>query len=146
MSELSNAKKKQLAEQLYVYDDLSQKEIAEYLGTTQKTISDWKTKGKWDEMKSAQTLTRDEIIKNLYHQALKIQEVVKGEDRMMTPAEVDMIMKISASIEKLDKKINLQVIIPVFKEFGKWLVEINPELAKSILPYQKQFIYLKAGE
>jgi uncharacterized protein YjcR len=140
---MANQKNKELrlAEQLYVYDDMSQKEIAEYLNVSEKTISNWKEKGDWDKMKSARSLTRDSIIKGLYENALLITNTAKEAKRPLNSKEMDAIVKIASSIEKLDKKFNIPVVIGVFKEFNNWVVNIDPNMAIKLTEYQRKFIY-----
>ena len=120
---------------------MSQKEISEYLDVTEATVSKWKTAGEWDKMKAAKGLTKDTIIKNLYEEALSIQNKARDDKRNLNSKEMDVIMKIAASIEKMDRKFNLPTVIGVFKEFNIWLVNVNPELAKSVTEFQRKFIY-----
>jgi len=77
MAKISAQKRREIAEQLYIYQDMSQKEIAAYLETSEQTITRWKNKHKWEELRCAQTVTRDNILKNLYTAANEIQEVAK---------------------------------------------------------------------
>lgn len=127
--------------QLYVYNDMRQKEIAQYLSTTEATISRWSREDKWEETKAANTITRDNIIRNLYIQAQQIQDKANNENRNLDSKEMDIIMKIAAAIEKLDKKLTIQAVIMVFKDFNKWLLEVDPEACKPLVEHQRKFIY-----
>ena len=143
---MNSSQKKSLAERLYVFTDADQKDIAEQVGTTQQTITRWKAQGGWEERKAAETLTKSSIIKNYYALILDWQEVIKKEARMPTASEVDAQHKIASAIEKLNNnKIVLPQIITVFKEYDKWLVQTNPELAKQNTEFQKKFIHMKAA-
>lgn len=138
---LKAKERRELAEQLYIHHDMTQKEIAEYVQSNENVVSRWKKKYNWEDKKAAQSVTRDEILKNLYNNALEIQRQAKEENRSLTSKEVDQIVKIATSIEKLDKKLNIPTIIMVFKNFLKWLVQVDPEVARTITTYQKQYLY-----
>ena len=142
---MNNKQKKDLARQLFIYDDMPQKEIATYIATSENTISKWKQEEKWEDIKSAKSVTKEEIIRNYYHLILESQKIIKDDKRMPTASEVDAQHKMASSIEKLSgNKIVLPQIIAVFKEYDKWLVQIDPELAKRNSEFQKKFIQMKA--
>lgn len=139
---MANHKKKQqsTAEQLYIYADMSQKDIAVYLEVSENTVSKWKTDGKWDELKGAKTLTKDEIIKNYYLITADTLQRARDDKRSLTSGEADSLYKIACSIDKLDKTIKLPQVIAVFKKFNEWLAEENLEAVKNLTEFQKQFI------
>ncbi len=62
----------------------------------------------------------------------------------------DKLSKLSATIEKLDKKANVVDAIEVFMAFNRWIQDrasydpdITPELVKAINKYQNQFLMEK---
>ena len=64
MAELSNSQKKEWAQTLYLRENLTQAEIAERVGVSRVTISNWIKAGKWEEHKAGITLTRQEQVNN----------------------------------------------------------------------------------
>ena len=48
MAELSNSQKKEWAQTLYLRENLTQAEIAERVGVSRVTISNWIKAGKWE--------------------------------------------------------------------------------------------------
>ena len=119
------------------------------IGRTVRTVHNWKTKGNWDKLKAARTLTRQALLANQYNAALQIQKQwfdAKGEQRPPTSSEIDMLAKIAAFIEKLDKSSSLPVIIEVFMAFGKWLASVDPEAARTLTKHQNQYLKIKANE
>ncbi len=138
---MTNKQKRSLGMQLFVYNDMRQKEIAQYLSVTEATVSRWAQADKWEDTKAANTVTRDNIIRNLYIQAQQIQDKANEENRNLDSKEMDIIMKIAAAIEKLDKKLTIQTVIMVFKDFNKYLLDIDPEICKQLVDYQRKFIY-----
>lgn len=139
---MKKSKKAELAEQLYLEAGMDGKEIAEYLDTTEATVSRWNQKYKWKEKKAAKTITRDSIIRHLYSQALKISQDAEDQKRSLTTSETDQLVKIATSIEKLDKKLNVTTCVMVFKAFIEYLVrqEGGLNVAKGITSFQKSFL------
>jgi DNA-binding XRE family transcriptional regulator len=140
---MSKNKPKQLAEALYLRGDMSQKDIAKYVGVTEKTIGEWKEDGNWEEIREAKTLTKDEVVSNLYRNAYDIQVAAAEANRTLTVKETDQIIKIATSIEKLDKSVSIHQMIQVFKDFNVWMVEVDLTLAKEFSLRQKEFLRTK---
>lgn len=65
-----------LAKRYYIQDGMSQKEIAERLILTEKTVGTWVKKGNWDKEKTSLLVTKDKQIADLYDQlACVINEI-----------------------------------------------------------------------
>jgi transposase len=141
MEKITNAKKKQIAEKLYIYNDQSQKEIADDLGVSEKTLTKWKKEGKWDDIKAAHTSGTDELIKALLEENLAITRDAKAEKRRLTSKEVDIMSKNVKAITTLNKDVTLVTIIMVFKRYNKWLVELAPDVAAANTEFQRKFLY-----
>ena len=52
MADLTNAQKKEWAKTLYLRENLTQQEIAERVGVSRVTVSNWVRSGKWEEQKA----------------------------------------------------------------------------------------------
>lgn len=147
-SELEN--KKQLGRALYL-SGMDQQEIAERLGVSRVTISNWCTKEGWKEARAAKNITRPELVNKLLLTIDQlIENVNKSNDPTLIGSLADKLSKLSAVVEKLDKKANVVDAIEVFMAFNKWLQynaefdpEITPELMKAINKYQNQFLMEK---
>lgn len=136
---LTMEEKKAIAFDLYMDTDKTQKEIAEIVGVTEKTIGKWKAEGDWDLLKNATSITARNIIDNLYKRAYILSEDPES--------KADDIIKIANSIEKLsNKKVTVSQIINVFKDFTKWAFSENAETAKEINLLQKKYIDFKISE
>ena len=147
-SELEN--KKQLGRSLYM-SGMEQQEIAERLGVSRVTISNWCTKEGWKEARAAKNITRPELVNKLL---LTIDQLITSVNQSNNPDMIaglaDKLSKLSAVVEKLDKKANVVDAVEVFMAFNKWLQynsefdpEITPELIKAINKYQNQFLMEK---
>jgi hypothetical protein len=131
---LSRDRKRDLALELYLNTDKTQKEICEIVGWTEKTFTENKEKGEWDAMKGASTITAQNIIKKLY---LKLEQIVDNPDGI----NADALIKVAKSIEFLsNKRVTVSHHINCAKEFTTWLFSKKPELAKELNKYQNEFI------
>ena len=59
---------KDLAKILFVNEGVTQKEIAERLTLTEKTVSKWVKDGEWDKLKTSMLVTKDNQLTALYRQ------------------------------------------------------------------------------
>ena len=69
---------KELAERIYLSDySLTQKEVSEKVGVTEKTISNWIESGKWKDKRNSLLVTKKNQLVNLYQQLEMINEEIK---------------------------------------------------------------------
>ena len=61
--ELTNTQKKEWAKTLYLKENLTQQEIADRVGVSRVSVSNWVRAGKWEEQRVGITLTREEQIR-----------------------------------------------------------------------------------
>ena len=135
---LGREEKKAIALDLFLDTDKTQKEIAEIVNVTEKTVTKWKVEGDWDLLKSASTITARNIIDNIYQ---KMHEL-----SLSDKLEADKLIKLASTIEKLsNKKVTVSQIINVFKDFTTWAFGEDPELAKQINLLQKKYVNNKIG-
>lgn len=137
-------KKKELAKELYLNTTLTQKEIAERVGVTEKTLKKWREAGDWEKLKSAMLSTKDEIISRYLRMINSILEIAENDDRAVTDAEADKISKLNKAMDAINKELGLSVIIQVFQEYNAFLLPLNTDLAKANNIYQDKFINIKA--
>lgn len=136
---LTNDEKYAIAQDLFLETDKTQKEIAEIIHVTEKTLGKWKTEGDWDMLKSATTVTARKIIENLYKKAHALSEDPKSKP--------NDIIQIANSIEKLsNKKVTISQIINVFRDFIIYAFTQDPEIAKEVNLLQKKYVDFKIGE
>mgnify|MGYP002623395955 CR=1 FL=1 len=150
MTKAETENKKQLGRSLYL-SGMEQQEIAERLGVSRVTISNWCTKEGWKEARAAKNITRPELVNKLL---LTIDQLITSVNQSNNPDLIaglaDKLSKLSAVVEKLDKKANVVDAVEVFMAFNKWLQynsefdpEITPELIKAINKYQNKFLMEK---
>lgn len=139
--------RKALARSLYL-SGMEQIEIAERVGVSRVTISKWCISDSWKEVRAAKNITRPELVNKLLLTIDKlISQVNESNDPSLIAGLGDKLAKLSAVIEKLDKKANVVDAIEVFIAFSKWLEfrsqtdpEVTPELIKTINKFQDKYI------
>ena len=109
------------------------------------------SKERWKEARAAKNITRPELVNKLLSTIDQlISSVNDSKDPTLIGSLADKLSKLSAVVEKLDKKANVVDAIEVFMAFNRWLQynsefdpEITPELIKAINKYQNQFLMQK---
>ena len=152
MTKAEIEQKKNLARTLYLAG-MEQTEIAEKIGISRVTISKWAAAGGWKETRAAKNITRPELVNKLLLTIDKlIEQVNSSDDPSLIAGLGDKLAKLSAVIEKLDKKANVVDAIEVFMAFSKWIEfrstidpDITTELVKAINKYQDLYITEQMG-
>ena len=147
MTKAEIEKKKSLARSLFL-SGMEQTEIAEKVDVSRVTISKWCTSEGWKEARAAKNVTRPELVNKLLLTIdTLITQVNSSDDPTLIAGLGDKLAKLSAVIEKLDKKANVVDAIEVFMAFSKWMKfraqsdpNITPELLKTFNYYQDLFI------
>ena len=139
MTKAEIEKKKSLARSLFL-SGMEQTEIAEKVDVSRVTISKWCTSEGWKEARAAKNVTRPELVNKLLLTIdTLITQVNSSDDPTLIAGLGDKLAKLSAVIEKLDKKANVVDAIEVFMAFSKWIEyrstidpDVTPELVKAI--------------
>lgn len=145
-------RKKSLARSLYLAG-MEQQEIADKVGASRVTISKWANADAWKEARAAKQITRPELVNKLLLTIdTLITQVNQSEDPALIAGLGDKLAKLSAVIEKLDKKANVVDAIEVFMAFSKWMEyrasvdpTVTPELLRTINKYQDLYITEQMG-
>ena len=135
MADLTNAQKKEWAKTLYMRENLTQQEIAERVGVSRVTVSNWVRAGKWEEQKAGLTLTRQEQVANLYRQVAEINRAISARaegERFPNSKEADILGKLSAAIRNMEQETGIADIIGVLTGFIEWLRPFDLEKAKEL--------------
>ena len=134
-ADLTNAQKKEWAKTLYLRENLTQQEIADRVGVSRVTVSNWVRAGKWEEQKAGLTLTRQEQVANLYRQVAEINRAISARaegERYPKSKEADILGKLSASIRNMEQETGIADIISVLTGFIEWLRPLDLDKAKEL--------------
>lgn len=143
-------RKKSLGRSLYL-SGMELTEIADQLGVSRQSVSKWCGTDGWKEARAAKNISRPELVNKLL---LAIDNLIGQVNASGDPEAIgtlaDKLSKLSATIEKLDKKANVIDAIEVFMAFNRWIQDqasydpdITPELIKAINKYQNKFLMEK---
>ena len=135
MADLTNAQKKEWAKTLYMRENLTQQEIAERVGVSRVTVSNWVRAGKWEEQKAGLTLTRQEQVANLYRQVAEINRAISARaegERFPNSKEADILGKLAAAIRNMEQETGIADIISVRTSFIEWLRPLDLDKAKEL--------------
>lgn len=143
MADLTNAQKKEWAKTLYLRENLTQQEIADRVGVSRVTVSNWVRAGKWEEQKVGMTLTRQQQISNLYRQVAEINRAISERpdgERFANTKEADILGKLAAAIAKMEQEVGIADIISVLTDMINWLRKHDLEKAKELTQWADAFI------
>ena len=131
---LSKEDKKALAYDLFMNTDKTQNEICDIIDIAPKTFTRWKQDGLWEELKGATTITAASITNNIYK---KMHDMTSEGGNF----NADALAKLARVIEVIsDKKYTISQYFNVFKAFTNWLFPKDPDAAKLLNRYQKEFV------
>lgn len=143
MAELTNTQKKEWAKSLYLRESMTQQELANRVGVSRVTISNWIRDGKWEEYKAGLTLTRKEQVNNLYRQVAEINRQIaerpEGE-RFANSKEADILGKLSSSIARMEQEMGIADKIAVLTDFVEWLRALDINKAKEMVSLADAYI------
>lgn len=127
-----------LAEDMYIRQGKTGREIADLLDVSEQTISGWK-KGRegeksWDDRKRDAQLTPVKLKETLMTEA---QNIATGAGSNINADQLSKVMK---AINDLDKTVNPRVVMAVFQGFDNYMAEINPEKAIEFTDYHKLYL------
>ena len=139
--------RKNLAYNLYTKDNvITQKELAERVGISEKTIGKWVAEGKWESERTSVLLTREQELKRTYKQYTALNDSIAargpGAD-FPTTKEADILLKIACSIAKLETEISAQEAIEVLQAVVNFARLENLAEAKIVMKWADLFIKTK---
>lgn len=140
---LTIQQKKEWAKTLYLKENLTQQEIADRVGVSRVSVSNWCRKEKWEEQRVGITLTREEQIRSLYRQVAAINKAIEERpegERFASPAEADIIGKLSKSIKQMETEVGIAEVISVMTRFIDFLRPVDLEKAKDVTRLADAFI------
>jgi DNA-binding XRE family transcriptional regulator len=133
---------KQKAEALFMDTKLTQKQIAQIIGVSEKTLTNWANDGdiSWEELRKLKSVGRPQALKKLYK---KLSDLADSD----APNSADGIVKVMSAIRDLsDRRQTLPDTINTMMNFTEFLMSKDLDLAQKINKYQKEFIEVKHRE
>ncbi|UWY28812.1 DUF1804 family protein [Flavobacterium sp. TR2] len=141
---IKKALEKEYAKSLYLAGGLTQKEIAERVSVTEKTLAKWIKEGKWDSLKKSLLTTKQNQLSFLYDQLDFLNtDISKRDFKVAVGKEADTIIKITASINRLETETSIGDTVEVARHFIEFVRQQDLELAKTITNLFDVFITAK---
>lgn len=146
MSELSNTQKKEWARLIYTTEGLNGKQTAQKVGVSAKTMSQWVTQGKWDDLKASLIISKEQQLRRIYAQINEINNDIETREvgkRYANSKEADTLVKLTSAAKTLETESGLSSIIEAFMGFNDWLRLLDLKQAQEFLKLQDQYIKTK---
>ncbi len=143
MADLTNTQKKEWARTLYLRENLTQQEIADRVGVSRVSVSNWCRSGKWEELKVGIMLTRSEQAQSLHRQLAEINRVIMAKpegERFPDTKLADTIAKLTAAIHNLEQEVGIADRIAVLTDVIEWLRHSDLQKAKELTPLFDAYI------
>lgn len=126
---------RELAQDYFVQNfEATGEEVAEMYSITTKTVSAWRKKYNWDDLR------RD------YHASpVKIKQLLQDELLSVAqgnPAKLqaDGISKLMSALDRCERKLDPNVVAKLLKELDNFISKVDPQFAVSCTPFHKQFL------
>ena len=137
--------KKELAKLLFTKDNLDQKEIAEKVGVSEKTISKWVNANdeEWKKLRQSLIVTKEQQLRRIYDQLDELNATIMKREpgkRYADSKEADTMVKLTAAAKNLEADASVADIIEVQKRFLNWLRKLAPTKAKEVALMVDDFI------
>lgn len=129
---LKNTQKKSIAKELYLNGEYTFEEIASKVGATRQTIARWAKDDEWASLKASMSVGKEKILKNMYAHVQFINDTIlmrPEEERMPTPKEADILVKLSAAIDKMESETGIRELVSCGISFLTWLRGFSPDKA-----------------
>jgi hypothetical protein len=146
---LNTEQKKAWAKDMYTRDNLSQKEIALKVGSTEQSVNAWIAEGSWEAMRKVMRSRRQEQLNMLYDMLDLVNkaglEAIKDESLKVHP-DTDKILKLTTAIGKLESETGLGDMADALMAFINWMMRQDHPTALIINKWADKFIKMKLNE
>ncbi|MEZ2337683.1 hypothetical protein AB6735_18700 [Mucilaginibacter sp. RCC_168] len=141
---LRKAQEREYARVIFLSENISQRDLAERVGVTEKTMGNWIEQGGWRKLKRSMLTTRQNQLNLLYDQLDWLNLEISIRDiKVASVKEADVIIKLTSAIQKLEIETSLGETVEVARSFIEFLRGLDLELAKNITGYFDTYIQTK---
>ena len=139
--EMTINEKKELAKVLFTKQKMTQKEVAEKVRVTEKTIGKWVAEGKWKELQQSMLHTRSEQLSTMFAELATINEEIKNNPTKRANKEQAYVRDtLTQNIKKLQIETGAEAIIETAERFCRFMRDIDNDEAIKINNWFDVFI------
>ncbi len=144
--------KRDLARIMFVTSELTAVQVATALSLSPKTVGDWRKEDQWDDERSIRNVSPIALIKRFNSEIERILDRLDTVDKesgkrlAMSPADADMIKKLTKSIKELRNSIDPQTVMEVLNGFVAWLSQADLPLAQQLAGKAILYVQVKMKE
>lgn len=120
---------------LYCRYGMLQKDIADLVEVTEKTVGAWKEADGWELHRAAYTTTREHELRRMYMQVADLNNFIETREpgqRHANSKEADILSKLASAIRALETDAGVANTIDVSIKFLEWLKARKVVLAQLI--------------
>ena len=141
---MANPNTKEQARMLFFQANLSQKQIAEYVGVNQRTLFDWIKQGDWKRARAAATAAPAMLADSYYNQLARMSEFIEQRDErpFATKEESDIIRKLTMSVKQLGgtSSASFSELVQFCMLFSNFLQKRAPAISVQVVDAMDDFI------
>ena len=133
---------RELAQILFLQGGLQKKDIAEKLGVSQQTITNWAKADNWDALKKNLLTGKKRILSQLYDELSEFNRMIEDRQgyKVATSKEADARRKLIKDIKDLESKYSIAQTTQIAMDFCDFLKPLDYDLAQTVTEYFSAFI------
>ncbi len=146
MALLNNDQKKEWAKMIFLKENLTQKEIAQKVGVTDKTLGKWINEGNWNQYKSSIIITKEQELRRIYMQINELNTHIFSREegsRFANSKEADTLTKLTAAARSLETDTSIADVIEVAMQVCNFIKKDDLLKAQEMSNYFEAFIKTK---
>jgi len=123
------------AKMLFVVNKMTQKEISIKTGMSEVTVSKWANLGKWEELRTTISVTREERMRSTINQLTDLDNLIAGRAvnyRFPSKEESAIRRRLTGDLSALEVECNLKDVINVSILILEWIRPFDTAKAKVI--------------
>ena len=141
--------KKQEAQYLFIAGGRTQKEIADIVGVSERTVHTWVHQYAWHKLRLAAFQAPATIADGLCAQLVELQASIAAREpghRFATPQEAEVMRKLIVSLDKMKKTPSLSLNMQVLETFRNYVRPLNKQFAIDLADYTGRFLSGKSRD
>jgi len=139
--ELTIAQKKEWAQLLYLQNQLSQKEICKKVRVSEKTMSLWCKKERWDRLRKSLLTSKSDLLRFFYDVLDNVKKKISEDEEGIGDSKIaDMVVKYTSAIKALETDTSISVLMEAGMKFHKYMQTVDPTKALEFLNNYDGFI------